>query len=179
MRKTSSIRQAGITLVEAAVVLGITSVMVGVAVPALDDLRGDRLLEAATAELRTDIHHARSTAIAMGRTVRLHVHDETAGSCYVVHTGSAGDCSCQPSGATLCAASAQSLRSVGHLRASGIAISGNAGSLAFDAFQGTVTPTGSLTVAHARGDQLRVVVNVMGRARTCRAAGTLHGHPAC
>ena len=40
MRKTSSIRQAGITLVEAAAVLGIASVMVGVAVPALDDLRG-------------------------------------------------------------------------------------------------------------------------------------------
>jgi len=179
MRKTSSIRQAGITLVEAAAVLGIASVMVGVAVPALDDLRGARHLEAAAAELRTDIHHARSTAVAMGQTVRLHVHDSTAGSCYVVHTGSAGDCSCQPSGATTCTASAQPLRSVGHLRASGIAISANAGSLAFDGFQGTVTPTGSLTVAHASGDKLRVVVNVMGRARTCRAAGTLHGHPAC
>ena len=180
MRKTSSsIRQAGVTLVEAAAVLGIASVMVGVAVPALGDLRDTRLLEAATAQLRTDIHHARSTAVAMGQTVRLHVHDEPAGSCYVVHTGMAGDCSCQPSGTTLCTASAQPLRSVGHAQASGIAIRSNAGSLAFDAFQGTVTPTGSLTVAHVRGDRLRVVVNVMGRARTCRAAGTLHGHPAC
>lgn len=179
MRKTSSIRQSGVTLVEAAAVLGITAVMVGVAVPGFDNLRGTRLLEATAAQLRTDIQHARSTAVAMGQTVRLHVRDEAAGSCYVVHTGPAGDCSCQASGTAVCAAPAQALRAVGLARAGGISISSNVGSLAFDAFQGTVTPTGSLTVAHARGDTLRVVVNVMGRARTCRAAGPLHGHAAC
>ena len=51
--------------------------------------------------------------------------------------------------------------------------------MAFSGTQGTVTPTGTLTVRNDQGAQLKVVVNVMGRTRTCQAAGSPAGHPAC
>lgn len=179
MNTTRRPRQCGVTLVESAMVLGIVAVMVGVAVAAFDEIRATRALETAAAQLRTDVHHARSTAVAMGQTVRLQVQAGVAGSCYLVHTGQAGDCNCSPAGNATCTVPAQVMRAMSYGPGQGLAIRANSASMAFDAFQGTVTPTGSLTVTNARGDQLRVVVNVMGRARTCVAAGRLGGHPAC
>lgn len=172
-------RQTGVTLVESAMVLGIVAVMVGVAAPALDDLRASRLVGAAAAQLRTDVQLARSTAVSLGQTVRLQVHSATNGSCYVMHTGPAGSCSCNPEGTASCTDPAQLLRAAVYGSTQGLAVQANVGSMAFEPFQGTVTPTGTLTMSNHRGDQLKVVVNVMGRARTCKASGHLHGHPAC
>lgn len=171
--------QRGITLVESAMVLGIVAVMVGVGAPGFDEVRATRLLEVAAAQLRTDVQLARSTAVAMGRTVRLQVQSEAAGSCYLLHTGPAGSCSCTPAGPASCADPAQLLRSAAYGQAQGLALRANVGSMAFEPIQGTVTPAGTLTMSTRRGDQLKVVVNVMGRARSCKAAGDLHGYPAC
>lgn len=179
MESTRRPRQSGITLVESAAVLGIVCVMFGVALPKLETVFATRMLETAAAQLRTDVQHARSTAVAMGQTLRLQVQDGAAGSCYVVHTGSAGSCSCTPSGSVTCSAAAQPLRAVLYGADQRIAVRANTSSMAFDAFQGTVTPTGTLTMSNSRGDQLKVVVNVMGRARTCVAAGPSTVHPAC
>ncbi|MBK9362612.1 MAG: hypothetical protein IPM99_16560 [Rubrivivax sp.] len=68
-------------------VLGIVAVMVGVGAPSFDEVRATRLLDVAAAQLRTDVQLARSTAVAIGQTVRLQVQSEAAGSCYLLHTG--------------------------------------------------------------------------------------------
>ena len=160
--------QRGFTLVESAMVLGIVAVMVGVGAPSFDEVRATRLLDVAAAQLRTDVQLARSTAVAIGQTVRLQVQSEAAGSC-----------SCTPAGTASCADPAQLLRTAAYGPAQGLALKANVGSMAFEPIQGTVTPTGTLTMSTRRGDQLKVVVNVMGRARSCKAAGDLHGYPAC
>lgn len=178
-RHSGQSRQSGVTLVESAMVLGIVAVMAGVAAPRLEDLRDSRLVDVAAAQLRTDVQLARSTAVALGHTVRLKVQSDAAGSCYVLHTGPAGSCSCSPTGTASCTDPAQLLRAAAYGSAQGLALQANVGSMAFEPIQGTVTPTGTLTMSNRRGDQLKVVVNVMGRARTCKAAGDLHGHPTC
>ena len=172
-------RQSGVTLVESAVVLGIVAVMVGVAVPRFDEVRATRTLEVATAQLRTDVHHARSTAVAMGQTVRLQVRSDAQGSCYVVHTGALADCRCTAAGEAQCNAPAQVLRSMSFGADQRLGLSANMAGIGFDPFQGTATPTGTVTVTNGRGDALKVVVNVMGRARSCLAAGSLRGYPGC
>ena len=177
--RTHRPRQRGVTLVEAAMVLGIVAVLAGTAAPSFGSLRATRTLDSAAAQLRTDIHLARSSAVAMGQTVRLRVQPAVQGGCYVVHTGAPGSCSCTPAGDASCSADAQLLRAAAFGTGQGLALQANVGSLAFEPHQGTVTPTGTLSLTSPRGDQLRVVVNIMGRARTCKAAGTLTGHPAC
>lgn len=172
-------RQSGVTLVEASMVLGIVAVMVGVAVPGFDELRASRALDAAAAQVRTDVQLARSTAVALSQPVRLRVLSNAAGSCYVLHTGATGSCTCSPDGTTTCAGPSEPLRAAAVAKSHGLTLSANVGSMTFEPIQGTVTPTGTLTLGNHHGDQLKVVVNVMGRARTCRSAGQLPGHPAC
>jgi type IV fimbrial biogenesis protein FimT len=171
--------QSGITLVECAAALAIVAVLVGVAVPRFDDLRSTHVLQTAAAQLRTDVQHARSAAVAMGQTVRLQVRSGAQGSCYVVHTGDAAACRCTPAGDAQCEAPAQLLRATSFAADQQLTLAANVQSVGFDPFQGTATPTGSVTLSNGRGDAVKVVVNVMGRARTCRAAGTIQGHPNC
>jgi type IV fimbrial biogenesis protein FimT len=179
VRRPHRPQQRGLTLVEAAMVLGIVAVLAGTAAPSFGRLGAARTLDSAAAQLRTDIQLARSAAVAMGQTVRLRVQPAAQGGCYVVHTGAAGSCSCTPAGNASCSADAQPLRTAGFGSGQGLALQANVASLAFEPHQGTVTPTGTLSLATAHGEQLRVVVNIMGRARTCKVAGSLAGHPAC
>lgn len=172
-------RQSGITLVESAAVLGIVSILIGSAVPSLLQLRASQQLISAAAELRTDLQFARNTAVAFGQPVRLRVQSSPAGSCYVMHTGSAAACTCSPTAGANCNAAGQVVRSAQFGANHPVAISANSNSMAFDGRLGTVTPTGTLTLDHRNGGQLRVVINIMGRARTCQSAGARMGFEAC
>jgi type IV fimbrial biogenesis protein FimT len=177
MSSTPRRHQFGASLVEAMIVLAISGLLLGSVLPGWGDARDRRSLEAASAQLATDLRLTRSLAVAQGGPVRLAV--PAAQACYVVHTGPARACSCDAAGAASCSGDAQALR-VGTLPGAGrVALSSSSASMLFDAERGTVTPTGTLRLRLADGRAVHHVVNIMGRVRTCSPAGRVAGHPAC
>jgi type IV fimbrial biogenesis protein FimT len=170
-------RQAGTSLVESAIVLAIVATLAGTVLPGWKDARERRLLDAASAQVATDLRLARSLAVAQGSPVRLSVLATQA--CYVVHTGSPRACSCNATGAATCSGDAQALRVATLPGAGRVTLSSSSASMLFDAERGTVTPTGTLRLRLADGRAVHHVVNIMGRVRTCSPAGRVAGHPVC
>ncbi len=170
-------RQFGASLVEASIVLAITSTLLGSVLPSWQEARDRRLLDAASAQLATDLRLARSHAVAQGQPVRLAV--TAAQACYVVHTGPARGCSCDGAGRATCSGDATALR-VAVLPGDGrIALSSSSSSMLFDADRGTVTPTGTLRLRAEDGRAVHHIVNIMGRVRTCSPDGQVAGHARC
>jgi type IV fimbrial biogenesis protein FimT len=170
----------GVTLVEAAVALAVTAILVGLAIPSFEQARQRRHLEGAAQLFETDVQHARSLAVARQQTVRLSF-DATAGAgcCYVVHTGAANACTCAADGAAVCSAAAEALRAVRLDGASAPTLRANVRAIAFDAVRGTVTPTVTVRVVAPGGEAIHQIVNVMGRVRSCSPAPALPGYPTC
>jgi type IV fimbrial biogenesis protein FimT len=176
-RRTTRRRQLGASLVEAAVVLGIGTVLAGTTLPGWNESRERRQFEAASAQLATDLQHARSLAVAQAMPVRLSFTEGQ--TCYVVHTGPAAACSCDSAGHPSCSPGAEALR-VATLPGEGrLALKANVRSMLFDSERGTVTPTATIQLQRADGATLRHVVNIMGRMRRCSPDGRVAGHPAC
>jgi type IV fimbrial biogenesis protein FimT len=178
MPRTTAYRQRGLTLIEAATVTGIVAVLVGITLPSFHELAQRRQVEGVAAQLETDLHLARSEAVARNQSVRVTMVNGEQGSCYVLHTGPAGGCICDGAGNVACAPAATPMRSV-HLGAeAGVRLQSNVGALLFDATKGTVSPTGTLRVQGGAG-HLHLVVNIMGRARACTPDGRIAGYRAC
>jgi type IV fimbrial biogenesis protein FimT len=178
-RHPHSRRQSGVTLIEAAITTTVLTIAVGLAMPSLQQARERRHLEGVAAQLETDIQYTRSLAVARNEGTRIgFVHGPQA-SCYVIHTGAAGACSCSADGAAVCSGGAQALRTV-HLGAAvPVRVQSNAGSMLFDPVKATVTPTGTVRVLARDGTAIHHVVNVMGRVRSCSPAPALPGYQAC
>ena len=171
--------QRGLTMIECVVTLAIIAITLGAAIPSFTQARERRHLEGAAAQLVTDIRHARSLAVSHGAPVRLRVQQTAGGSCYLVHTGAAGDCQCTEAGTSSCRSSAQVLRTVGFDAASPVRVASNSASMLFDSDRGTVTPTGTLTLQLQNGATIRQVVNIMGRVRSCSPGAAVAGYVAC
>ncbi len=169
--------QRGITSLEALMVLGITAVMLGTAVPGLGEMQDRRRLEGAAAQLETELQFTRSLAVADPRQVRVSFQSSAAQSCYVIHTGSANACRCEGP-QTTCNAGAAEVRTVRFDADSRLRLNVNSASILFDPIKGTVTPTATLRLANTRGDGINLVVNIMGRIRSCSPTG-LVGHKPC
>ena len=173
-------RTRGVTLVEAAVVLSVTAILVGLAVPSFEQARQRRHLEGAAQLFETDVQHARSLAVARQQTVRLSFDATEGAGCYVVHTGAANACTCGTNGAAVCSAGAEALRTVSLDRgAHAPTLRANVRSIAFDAVRGTVTPTVTVRLVAPGGEAIHQIVNVMGRVRSCSPEPALPGHRAC
>jgi type IV fimbrial biogenesis protein FimT len=54
-----------------------------------------------------------------------------------------------------------------------VAIMSNSDSVAFSAEFGTATPTATVRVLNTAGEEIQVVVNLMGRVRSCSPTATL------
>ncbi len=171
-------RQAGLSLVDALITLAVAGILLGAALPSLQPMLQRRHLEGAAAQLETDLQLARSAAVAANLVLRLDVLTGPAAHCYVLHDGPAGSCACGDDGAPVCEAGVTSWRSVHFGAGSPVRLASNAASIAFDPVKGTVTPTATLRLDSAAG-QLRTVVNVMGRIRSCTPDAALPGVPAC
>lgn len=167
--------QHGLTLVEAAVVVGIVAAAATAATPGLQRLVEQRRLDAAATQLATDLQLARNEAIARNRVVRV-ARDEVAG-CYVLHTGPAGSCRCAAEGTAACDSGGTLIRSAAASHR--ITLQSNAASIAFDPLHGTVTPTATWRVTGADGRAIHHVVNVMGRVRSCSPDAAVPGYRAC
>ena len=171
--------QAGVSLIESLLVLAVTTIALGTGLPIFETARERRHLEAAAAQLETDIHFVRSLAVAHNRTLRLSFAAGDAGSCYVVHTGTADDCTCAGDGSLSCSGGVQVHRSVFFDSASPVQLSTNVRSILFDPHQGTSTPTGTLRVTGRSGATIHAIVSLMGRVRNCSPAPGLPGVPRC
>lgn len=166
MQRLSSER--GLTLVELLIALTIIAITLGAALPGFSRAAERHRLEGAAAQLETELQFARSLAVSSRQNVRFTFLPGATGNCYVIHTGPA---------VTDCGASANEVRTT-VLDAARLQITSSAGSFGFDPDKGTVTPTSTIELRNARGDALRVIVNLMGRVRTCSPNG-VRGYKAC
>ena len=176
---TPPARNRGFTLIEASAVLAITTVLATAAAPGMQDLINARRLDNATTQLASDIHLTRTAALVRNQAVRLSFVSRTAGSCYVIHTGSAGACDCGGDGPAVCHGTAREIKTVALNDTDRVRISANVTSVLFDPMHGTSTPTGTVRVVGAGGREVRHVINIMGRVRSCSPAPSVPGYRAC
>lgn len=171
----------GFTLVECLVGLAVLGVLVGAAAPHLDELIQTRRLLSLAALLETDLHHARSLALARRDTLRFELRQGGAGgtACYVVHTGRTGDCPCEAAPAAPCRGGAHALRVMPLDPALRVSLRASAASFVFEPVLGAATPASSIELADTRGRRARLVVNSTGRVRNCAPGEPLPGWPAC
>jgi type IV fimbrial biogenesis protein FimT len=173
-------RQRGTTLIEAATVTSIVAIVAGLAVPGFGPSIERRHVEGAAALLETDLQLARATAVARNAGVRVSFQMlADGGSCYVMHSGRAGDCGCTADGQAVCEPGAEPLRVAHYGPELPVRISANSRSMLFDPVKGTVTPTATMKVQGRSGAAIHQVVNVMGRVRSCSPAPALPGYKTC
>lgn len=172
-------RDRGLTLIETAITLAVTAIVVGIAIPSFEQARKRRQLEGTAAQLQTDLHLARSLAVAQNRSLRMSFYADDQSSCYVVHSGKFGACTCGENGAAICDAGHTALRAVRLDAPRQPQLLANVKSIAFEPTGGTVTPTATLRVRWTGGPAIHQVINLMGRVRSCAPAPGLPGYPAC
>jgi len=172
-------RQRGFTLIEACIVIAVTALVTGAAVPGLQAVLEGRRLSGAATLLATDIQYVRTEALARNRPLRLSFHADGDSACYVIHTGTAAQCTCATEGAALCSEGAEQIKTV-HLPASErVGLQANVASVLFDPLHCTSTPAGTLREIGTQGREVRHVINIMGRVRSCSPQGAMPGFKAC
>jgi type IV fimbrial biogenesis protein FimT len=171
--------QAGVTLVESTVATALVAVIGTLAVPGFEDAIQRRHLEGAASQLETDLHYVRAAAVARHAPLRVSFESAAAGSCYVIHTGGAGACQCNGGDTPVCAPGAQAERSVRFAAGDRIGLKANVGSVLFDPVKGTSTPAATVQFTSRNGAQVRQVVNIMGRVRSCSPNAALPGIKRC
>ena len=171
--------QRGLTLIEACITLAIASILVGTAVPSFIDSNKKRMLDGSAGELATDLYLARSEAVARQQGVRVSFHAVAGGSCMVIHTGATADCGCDGGGVAQCTNGAALVKSNYFPASHGVNVAANVASMRFDQTNGTVSPTGTVRLTASTGPEVRHVVNIMGRVRTCSPGGLAKGYKVC
>jgi type IV fimbrial biogenesis protein FimT len=171
--------QLGVTLVEICIVLAVAIILAATAAPGMLDLIDTRRLEGAASQLATDIQLARTEAVARNEPLRLSMHPTASGSCYVIHTGAADQCACDSEGAARCTGEARQIKTVSVASRDHVSLEANVSSMVFDPLHGTATPSATLRLIGSRGREIRHVVNVMGRARSCSPLSAMPGYRPC
>jgi type IV fimbrial biogenesis protein FimT len=178
-RKQAGRTQRGVTLVETMAVVAVLAIVAGVALPGLGSFGSRQALHAAVAEFETDVQHVRSLAVAGNAPLRISFDARDGASCYIVHSGAAGDCECGPAGEALCRNAAQARRMVRFPAAGKVALSANVRSIVFDPVRGTSTPAATVRLATRDNAAVHQVVNILGRVRSCSPAQSVAGYKAC
>jgi type IV fimbrial biogenesis protein FimT len=170
----------GFSLLEIMVALSIVAITISSAVPAITGLQERMRLEGQSVELVTDLHYIRSEAMARNQPLRISFNSDSAGSCYVLHSGDAADCSCASDGTALCHDPDNAIvKSVGFAISRGIRLQANVVSMLFDPGRGTTTPTGSINLTASSGKTIRQIVSITGRTRSCSPEGSVSGYKVC
>lgn len=172
-------RQRGISLVEACIVLAVTTILVATAAPNMQSLLAARRLDNSAQQLAADLQLVRNAAVVRNQALRITFHNRADASCYVIHSGDAADCRCDGAGPAVCSGEAREIKTVVIPSADLVSISSNATSIGFDPMHGTSTPTGTVRVIGANNREVRHVVNVMGRVRSCSPGALVPGYRAC
>lgn len=181
MKTRSSSRPTcrGLTLVEAAAAVATAAIALTSTLPGFKELRQRRQLEGAAAQLSSDLLHARTLSVTNGLSIRFTTHQSTEGTCYVVHTGTPGSCSCNSAGVAHCAPGSETLRVVGFGSGQPLRFTSNTQVMTFDSTRGTVTPTATMTLSTPSGAAISKVISLVGRVRTCSPNSSMAGHLSC
>ncbi len=179
-RRVNSIRR-GLSSIEAFIAACVTLVTLGAALPGIETVREQRHVQGLAAQMETDFQQARSLAVAQNRNLRISFEETAAGTCYVIHSGSANQCHCSASGqAAVCEGNARAFQSNLIAPGSPATVRANVRSMLFEPDRGTVTPTGTVRVQGRSGKTVHVVINIMGRVRACSpTAAAVPGYRAC
>nr|WP_295083207.1 GspH/FimT family pseudopilin [uncultured Roseateles sp.] len=169
----------GISLVEVCVGLCMSGILTAQAVPAFERMQQRQRLQLSAQALMTDIQQARSEAVQSGQTVYLRFSQSAQGSCYIMHTGTSGQCRCDDGGVAACTTKAQMIKLQWLPASQKVAINANVQQLSFQARQGTVASTGSVDVQIASGESIRHVVSIAGRVRSCSPQGAMAQFTTC
>lgn len=158
----------------------ILGILLSIAIPSFQGMQENQKLEGYSTELATDIQYIRSQAVTNNSPMHLRFGLDAAGTCYVLHTGNTGSCTCSSDGTAQCSTTSSfSIKSVGLQSQFGIRIQANITSILFDPVRGTATPTGSINLITNNGKTIRHVINIMGRTRTCSPQGSVSGYKSC
>jgi type IV fimbrial biogenesis protein FimT len=172
--------QRGVTLIEAGITTSVVAIAATLGVPSFTQTRDARALEGVSSELARDLQYVRSEAVARNVSLRLTTQPlADGGACYVIHTGSSGDCSCGADGNATCTSGEQAFKTVVFGTGQRVGVAVNSASMLWHPTRGTVTPTGTLRLSLPDGRAVHHVVNIMGRARTCSPQGAVPGHTVC
>jgi Tfp pilus assembly protein FimT len=172
-------RHFGITMIECCVATTIAAATVGAAVPSFKQTVAKRHLQGIAMQVAADVLYARSEAVMRGESIRIDFGRSAEGSCYVLHTGGRGDCTCSAGESAVCAAGAHALKSVFVPAAKEVRIEANVTSMVFDGTHGTTSPAGTIQVLGTDGHAIRQIVNLMGRPRGCATGFKQAGMPTC
>ncbi|MEH0165659.1 GspH/FimT family pseudopilin [Paucibacter sp. JuS9] len=180
MSKLAPKGMQGLGLVECLMYCAILGILLGKALPAMQELRLRQRIQGLAETVRTDVMLARGESIRLGEAVHVRFNVHATGTCYLLHTGASGACACNSDGLAVCSAEAQSLKLHWiplELRAS---VKANVPSMAFSGYRGTVSPTGSIDIAATdRKATIRHVVSLAGRVRSCTPDGSFRRLNAC
>lgn len=178
----ASLRGAhGFTLIETLVVIALVAMVATIAGPEIRDWLWRTRLSNAAQTVLADLQLARSESLQTGRNVTLRFSDDGAGAtCYVVHTGPVGACSCRMQAPATCDSGALPIRQMSWQAARGRAsVRSNVSSLLFSGRQGTVSLAGSIDVKLDGLGVIRHVVSLTGRVRSCTPDGVMSRLPRC
>jgi type IV fimbrial biogenesis protein FimT len=170
--------QRGISLIEGCVTLAISCALAVASVPSLLSPVASARMEGFASELATDLQHARTLAVSGNQPVRVTFPESTNGSCYVVHSGGSGSCRCEANRPPTCDEGVTLIKA-GFTPSPELQVQSNVETLQFDPIRGTVTPAGTIRVLGPQGREIRHVVNLLGRVRSCVAPAGASGRSAC
>ena len=173
-------RAHGFTLAEALIVMLLLAVLLTVALPAGQRwLERQRLWHAAEAVL-ADLYLARSEAMHGSRNVLLRLLTTPAGSCYVIYSGPVNSCQCAIGGPSTCQSGSLALKTAQWPRQAGWPmLTGNVASMLFSSRLGTVALAATFRVTTEGIGEVRHVVGITGRIRTCAQDRSFMRWPAC
>ena len=184
-RQPSAARQRGLTLVETMVTLGISAVLISVAVPSLVSFIARKRVANVANELASDLRYLRSISLQRGLPTQIEFNANAAISCYVIATdaflGGGQTCNCTlptPCGdgpAAPVVARLMSLQQSGGVTVSSMPVKTVFGSNGLPAAGATM----QATVQSSAGGTARVFTNAVGRPFVCSVAGQQTNFPAC
>jgi type IV fimbrial biogenesis protein FimT len=172
-------KQRGITLIETAMASSIMAVALGAALPSFHDTLARRAVDGAATELAADLQHIRSEAVVRNAALRISFEHGAAGSCYVIHTGASGECSCSGAAVGSCSGTATEIKTVQFPAGGRVQLQSNAASMVFHPVRGTTTPAGTVRVLGPGSTEVRQIVSILGRTRSCSPQAAMPGYPAC
>jgi type IV fimbrial biogenesis protein FimT len=156
----------GFTLLEAMIVIALVAVVASLALPSFSGAAERARLKSAAESLASDLAEARFESAQRGRALHVEI---TPGLAWCWSVATQPGCGC---GAAPCR-----LKATLAGEHAGIAIA-EAHSAQFQPV-GTAVAGAGAVFESTRGEQLKVELSALGRARLCAPGGRLTGYPAC